>query len=126
MQAFHVIFKDQMTYSALELSKFIRVEIQINYVGVKRNGVFIQTSSNKSKNQIRKFFSKINTVNYVKDLKNSSLPNNMHSEVGRFNGNRIPEKKVDHYIGYDDGDEGEEFYCQAAHDDFADQHPGDY
>jgi len=127
MHNFHIIFSEPITSSAQEIWRIIG--FQVNYLGVKGNGLFLQTNSNKNKGHMWRSFSKVkyvrtfeSTVKYVRTFESTRLPNGMTSEKGTFNGTRLPRSRMTSEIGDLDYEIGDLDY-EAALADFNEQHP---
>ena len=112
MPNFHIIFSEPITPSAQEIWRIIG--FQVNYLGVKGNGLFLQTNSNKTKKHMWRSFSE---VKYVRTFESTRLPNGMTSEKGTFNGTRLPRSRMTSEIG--------DLDYEAALADFNEQHPFD-
>ena len=117
MPNFHIICSDPVSCSAQDIWRMIG--FQVNYLGVKGTGVFLQTNSKKTKKDMWRFFSKITKVNHVRPFESTRLPNDMTSEVGTFNGTRL-QSRVTSEVGVTDDPD-----YDLALIDFNEQHPFD-
>lgn len=118
MTNFHIIFSYPVSYSAQEIWRMFR--FQVNYIGVKGNGIFLQTNSNKKKWHMWRFFSN-SEIKHVITFGRNRLPNGMTSEAGEFNGTRLTSNMTPKIrVTYDDDPDVD---YESALADFNEQHP---
>lgn len=122
MSNFIIRFKNRVFPTAHDVWEMTR--FQINYIGLKGNDVFIQTTSkHKKKYHMWNVFTKFGTVLDVNKF--TGTPTGMFSNVGvaintRHERNVLRELFMERRV-FDDEYEDNDFNCDLAHDDDFDQ-----